>query len=992
MAQLDPNRQRIQDDLRGLISGDVRCDDVFIQLYASDASIYEIKPLGVVRPRSTDDVAACLQYANQKRIPVHPRGAGTGTAGGALGPGLVLDFSKYLRRVIHADDCSVRVQPGMVHERLNAHLRQHGRTFGPDPALATTSTVGSLIAVDGAGSHWLKYGQPSRHLLGLQIVLADGEIIEVGREPLAEKSTLHQSPRKRSIIQQLEKLLRSEAERIERGQPNTVVNRAGYRLAGVLADGYLDLAGIVAGSEGTLAVITEARLKTQPLPKYRGVGLLLFDSLEKATGAVPLILPHQPSACELMDRRHLTLVREMESRFEPLVPTRTEATLLVEVDGEEPYQVRRRMAAIVELVRREKNLAFGARQAFDPPQLKLFWSLTRQPQPALYRPKGTSLPVPVIEDLAVAPELLPEFLHRLQDVLRRHEVTASLLCHAGQGQLQVRPFIDLARPNAAETMQRLAEDTYGAVFDLGGTCGAERASGISRTPHLGRQYGELHNVFRRVKEIFDPQGILNPGKVVGGGEAISQCLRPVVRPGRPSHQNQRGGDPSKMRDLLELQLNWDPAQVIDVARMCNGCGDCRSQAPQTRMCPIFRVAPSEEASPRAKANLIRAVLTGEMSLASLSSEQFKQVAELCVHCHMCPVECPAGVDIPKLMLEGKGAYVSAHGLQASDWVASHLDLVSALGSAIAPLANWALGNRQARWLMEKLLGIAQGRKLPRVSSRSFLRRAARRRLTRPTRKSGRKVAYFVDIYANYHDPQLAEAAVAVLEHNGVSVYVPAEQKQAGMAAIACGAIEHAQRLAAHNVEIFAEAVRQGYHVVATEPAVAVCLTREYPNLVDDADARLLAENSSELCGYLWRMHKMGQLQLDFNPVNATLGYHWPCRVKALGVGAPGESLLKLIPGLAVQRCDEGCSGMAGTFGLKREHYRTSLRAGRGLINRLRDPHLQAGTTECSTCKIQMEQGSVKPTIHPVKLLALAYGLMPAAASLLTTPSQELIVT
>jgi Fe-S oxidoreductase len=297
-----------------------------------------------------------------------------------------------------------------------------------------------------------------------------------------------------------------------------------------------------------------------------------------------------------------------------------------------------------------------------------------------------------------------------------------------------------------------------------------------------------------------------------------------------------------------------------------------------------------------------------------------------------------------------------------------------------------------RWLLEKALGIAQGRKLPRVSSRSFLRRAARRRLTRPTRRSGPKVLYFVDVYANYWDPQLGEALVAVLERNGVAVYVPPDQLQAGMPSIACGALEHARYLAGRNVALLAELVRQGFDVVATEPAAALCLVHEYPQLLDDDDARLLAAHSSEACTYLWRMHTTGRLQLDFRPINASVGYHLPCHLRALEVGSPGENLLGLIPGLRVQRIEAGCSGMAGTFGLQQQNFRNSLRAGRRLIYRLRDSGLQAGTTECSTCKIQMEQASTKPTIHPIKLLAMAYGLIPEVADLLAASPKELVVT
>ena len=273
-----------------------------------------------------------------------------------------------------------------------------------------------------------------------------------------------------------------------------------------------------------------------------------------------------------------------------------------------------------------------------------------------------------------------------------------------------------------------------------------------------------------------------------------------------------------------------------------------------------------------------------------------------------------------------------------------------------------------------------------------MRLAARRRLTRANRRSGRKVIYFVDTFANYHDPQLGEALVAVLEHNGIAVFVHPAQASSGMPMISLGALGRSKRLAARNVALLAEAVRQGYHVVATEPSAALAITREYPALLDDDEARLVAENTSEACSYLWKLHQSGTLQLDLRPVNATIGYHQPCHLKALGVGSPGESLLRLIPGLVVRRFETGCSGMAGTFGLKRENYRSSLRAGRELIARVRDPGVQAGSTECSTCKLQMEQGTHKATIHPLKLLALAYGLMPEAVDLLSARNQELFVT
>lgn len=985
---MDQQRERIQEDLRGLVSGEVRCDDVFLQLYASDASVYQIMPLGVVRPRTAADIAAVIQYARENHLPIHARGAGTGLAGESLGPGLVLDFSSHFRRILRTDPTSVRLQPGVVHERLNHHLRLQGRLFGPDPAMSHVTTMGSVVALDGAGSHWLKYGSARRHVLSLQIVLADGAILEVGQEPLQNGVSADPDPRKRELVNQLVRLLSHNEEVIRRCQPRSLVNRFGYQLADVLTDHSLDLARLLTGSEGTLALITEMTVATQPVPRHRGVALLLFDRLENAARAVQEILQFSPSACDLMDRRHLSLAREVDSRYDTLIPPATEALLLAECQGDDPIDVRGRLRLIVERIRKKKRLAFDSRQTFSPQEIELYWQLARNNVSTLYRLKGSTRALPFVEDMAIPPETLPHFLVDMQNALKRSQVTATLFAHAGHGQLHLRPFLDLSDPQQVRTMESLAGELYELVFAVGGTVSGEHGAGLSRTPFMRRQAGDLYEVFCEVKRIFDPAGILNPGKVIEAGAGrLTDHLR-SQQSAAPSAETADSGP----RELVELQLHWSVDEVAQAARACNGCGACRSQAAGVRMCPVFRFAPSEESSPRAKANLMRGILSGQLDPESLKTDDFKSVADLCVNCQMCRLECPAGVDIPKLMLEAKASYVASNGLRFRDWIVTRLDLFSSLGSAASPLANWAIGNRQARWVLEKIAGIAQGRKLPRFAPRSFMRRAGRRRLTRPTRRSGRKVLYFVDTYANYHDTQLAEALVAVFEHNGVAVYVHPDQGQSGMAMVSMGAADRARRMAARNTEILAEAVRQGYTIVTSEPSAALCLKREYPDLLRDDDARLVAENASEACAYLWGLHLIGKLQLDLKPVNATVGYHMPCHLKALEVGSPGENLLRLIPGLNVHRVDKGCSGMAGTFGFKRENYRNSLRAGWPLISAVRESTWQAGTTECSACKIQMEQGTTKPTIHPLKLLALAYGLMPEAASLLTTRGQELIVT
>lgn len=1014
---MDQERQRIQEDLRGLLDGDVRCDDIFVQMYANDASVYEIRPLGVIRPRNVSDVVVAVQYAAEHNYSIHPRGGGSGVAGESLGSGLVLDFSQHMRRVISIEEDRVRLQPGVVHAQLNRLLKRRGQIFGPDPANTTVSTMGSVLALNSTGSHWLKYGTPRDLVESMQVVLADGTIIRAGYEqgkaiawdetcPVsasvrAATETEEKQPRSHQIQSRLSGLLERESEVVQAHRPQSLVHRCGYHVFDIADGDNVDLARLLVGSEGTLGMITEMTVRLQQLPAASGVVLLFFDRLENAAQAALEAREMSAIACDIMDRRLLSIARELDSRYRRLLPPEAEAMLLIEMEGDSAGDVRTRLDDLVRRIHHQQHLAFATWRATEEEEIKLAWDLIRNVVPRLYRLEGSARALPFVEDVAVPPERLTEFLTGLQNVLKEHEITASLFGHAGHGQLHVRPFLDLANPEHVYQMHSVAADIYQLALELKGTISGEHGAGLSRTWFMRDQFGPLYGVLREVKRTFDPNNLFNPGRVVADlPQPIHNNLRPVevaadLAPLSESTLLEGGyevdaGNADKPR--ITLQLAWSPDELVYTARTCNGCGRCRTLAPQERMCPIYRFAPREEASPRAKANLMRGILTGRLDSDTLADEELKSIADLCVNCHQCRIECPASVDIPRLMVEAKAQYVTTNGLRLSDSMLTQLDRLARWSNRLRPLYNWAIGNRQMRWLMEKLFGVAQGRKLPRVARRNFLRIAQRRRLHRPLRHSGRKVVYFVDVFANWFDVPLAEATIDVLEHNGISVYVPGNQLGAGMSAISEGAIDLARRLATRNVTLLADAIRQGYQVVTTEPAAAMCLTQEYPNLLDSDDARLVSENTVDACHYLWQMHENGQLELDLQPIVTTVGYHLPCHLRALPVPASGESLIKLIPGLVVKRLDHGCSGMAGTFGLKKKNYRNSLRAGWDLISAIRNSPVQVGTTECSACKLQMEQGTTKPTLHPLKLLALSYGLRPEIRALLHSQSTDLVVT
>jgi FAD/FMN-containing dehydrogenase/Fe-S oxidoreductase len=994
---VDERQVRIIEDLTPELQGEIHCDPLMVSMYATDGSLYQVPPLGVICPRSREDVVALVRYAIREKIPLTARGAGTGLAGESLGTGLAIDFSRHMHRIESIDATTVRVQPGVVCRELNRVLRRHGRYFPPDPSGASVTTVGSMLALDAAGSHSVRVGSTRDHVQSLEVVLAEGHCLELADEPIVAATAdssddiaatvgrpetvavAAEAKTRRRLVRQLAELLGANSTLIAERQPSLIRNRCGYFLRGVLAGGRLRMPRLLVGSEGTLALFTAATLHTAPLPAHRGVVLLIFGKMETAVAAVQAISTQQPSACDLLDRRLLSLARESDRRFAELIPASAEAALIVEQTGFAPSQIQSRIRMVIDTVRRSLDAEIVAHEAHTLDEVDFLWSLPEKVVPLLARLQGSTRPLAFVEDVAVPPEVLHDFLVRAQNTFQKHRVTASLYAHAAAGQVHLRPFLPAPTAETAPLLEAIARDLYELVFQVGGTISGEHGVGLSRTEFVHEQYGPLYDVFREIKQVFDPQALLNPGKILNDDPHLMvRNLRPPL-PQPPQ--------------AVELQLRWKADELWQVASRCNGCGHCRTRKEGLRMCPVFRIERSEEASPRAKANLIRQLLGGQLSAQEFATPEFKRIANLCFNCKQCQLECPSNVNVPQMMIEAKAAYVAEHGLGQADWILSRAHSFGALGSAASIAFNWALGNPMARWVIEKVCGISRLRKLPAFARRSFLRLAQREVLTRPVvRQSEKTVVYFVDHYANYHDPELARAFVAILRHNRIPVHVPPGQLASGMAMISAGDLDAAREFARANLRELADFAREGCPIVCTEPAAALCLKTEYPLLLDHPDVATVAGQVVEAGAFLERLHHAGRLRTDFAPLDVRVGYHTPCHLKALECGTPFENLLRLIPLMQVHKIEEGCSGMAGAWGLAEENFRDSIRIGWGLISRMRAGDLTAGATECSSCKMQMEQGTSTPTLHPIKLLALSYGLMPELRHRLEPSRRKLFVT
>jgi FAD/FMN-containing dehydrogenase/Fe-S oxidoreductase len=1014
---VDEHRARIYDDLRGLVAGELYFEPLDRAPFAHDASLYEIDPLGVVVPRTEDDVATVVRYAAEQRIPLHARGAGTDTGGGTLGNGLVIDFSRHLRKIVKIAADRVVVEPGVVLDTLNAELAPLGRRLEPVPVNARIGTVGGMISVDAAGARSLRFGSMGDQVEQLRVVFAQGEIADLGFTPWP---AYDEEPASFTdlIVRKLHNVYRQSQKRLAQLMPPVPRNRAGYALGRAAGAEGIHLARLVSGSEGTLALVLQAVLRTVPLPAAQGVVVLPFARLADAAASAQQCLGSdlEPSVCDLYDWRLLSLARDADPRYHDWIDEAAEAVLIVEFESDRHEEVAGKARLLIERMTRGGLLKADPVTVFRRTECERLVALRRLTEPLLMKSRSQSRPLAIVDDLAIPPHRLASVVRQFQDLLKRHGVMWTLNAYAGDGRIRLRPFLDMADPGDRARLEPLAREIYDLVIEAGGTISASQGCGLARTQFLPRQYGELVQVFREIKDAFDPSNLLNPGKVVGddphlmvrdlkrfpapplaldqdsgsgslfvpGTATGSGSFRvmeaePRAEPGEAS--GSAAGEPESpaaAHSVILPVLRWPAPGALAMASACHGCGECRTLEPTLRMCPSYRAHRREAATPRSQANLVRQIATGQVDPKLWGSEQFKAHAGLCIHCKLCQPECPAGVDVSSLMLEAKAAFVDNHGLPPHDWIFSRLEMWARLASRFPILSNFLMTRRSARWLIERVLGVSRHRVLPPVRRTPFTRRSQRLGLARPRpHQAGPRVVYFVDVYANYYDHELAESVVAVLHQAEVNVFVPSRQRSSGMAPLIVGDIDYARDIALSNLRVLGNAVRDGYTVVCSEPTAALMLRQEYVKLTDDLDAELVAQNTMDLGQYLAGLDARGQLPRPHEPLHARVGYHQPCHLRALDVGLPGLDLIRMIPELDVEFINRGCSGMGGTYGLGRDQFRTSLRAGRDLLRRLKDDDIEIGATECGACRIQMEQGLTKRTLHPIKLLSLGYGLNPS---------------
>jgi len=980
------------------VDGEVRFDEYSRQLYATDASAYEVTPVGVVFPRSTADVSAAVSLCAEWDVPVLPRGGGTSLAGQTVNEAVVLDFTRHMDRVheVDPDDRFARADPGVYLGDLNATLADYGLKFAPDPAWGDKSALGGAIGNNSTGSHSLQYGKTDAYVESCEVVLADGTVTEFGEiavETLRERADAEGSTEER-VYAAVARIL-DERETVEGAYPDLKRNVSGYNLDRLVEEaktGTVNLARLLAGSEGTFALVTEATVSLEPVPETKAVALLQYDSLLDATRDVAPIVAHDAAAVEVLDDVLLGLARDTEEfggLVEEMLEPGTGAVLLVEFYADSDDEGRQKVANLLAdrfpEVPTEAEPTAGAdgttdapvyataaAEAHDQTRRDRFWKLRKSGLPILLGRTTDDKHISFIEDAAVPPEQLPDFVADFQAVLEEEGSVASFYGHAGPGCLHIRPLVDTKTVDGVETMQVIAEKATDLVAEQGGSVSGEHGDGRARSRWNHKLYGQrVWDLSLSLKEAFDPNWLLNPGQVVGYREpGVDVPERALV----VEMTDNLRFDPDYEFDLgFEPQLEWDNDNGMEgMVELCHGCGGCRGPQETTGgvMCPTYRAAEEEMTSTRGRANMLRQAMSGDLPEDPASEAFVSEVMDLCIGCKGCARDCPSEVDMAKLKAELEYQAHQEGAATLRDRLFANIDSVSRLASALAPLSNWAQRLPASGLLAEKTLGIARERALPTFRREAFADWMAERDPAVAPDEASRKAAVFPDTYTNYSHPEAGKAAVRVLEAAGVHVRLAEDVAPSGRAAHSKGFLDTARERAQQNVRAFASYLADGFDVVVVEPSDAVMVQSDYLDLLAGDTVERVAANTYGVCEYLDR-HRLDE-RVDFEAPGESLTYHGHCHQTAVNRDHHAVGVLRRA-GYAVDALDSGCCGMAGSFGYEAEHYSMSQAIGSILEDQVAASPGEQVVAPGASCRSQLGDGpqARETPPHPVEALARA---------------------
>jgi FAD/FMN-containing dehydrogenase/Fe-S oxidoreductase len=1001
-----------QATLAQAIAGEVRCDRLSRALYSTDASVYQIVPLCVVIPRNETDVVETVRACARFGVPITARGGGTSQAGQAIGPGVILDFSKYLHRIveINASECWVRVEPGCVLDDLNNAVKAHGLQFAPDISTSNRATIGGMVANNSSGTHSLIHGKTIDHVVGLKVLLADGSIIQVGPMNDAQvENKCAQQNREGECYRVIRRLALENRDEIERRYPKILRRVGGYNLdcfvegraggvspllavrqPGANAPGSpWNLAELLVGSEGTLGITLEGALRLIELPRAKALMVVHFHELLDALAATPDILTHQPSAVEVIDKYVLdsTRLNPEASRLREFIQGDPRAILIVEFYGERAEDLPGRLDQL-EAALRKCGRGYHYHRATEAAAQGRIWKLRKAALGLSMAEKGDAKALSFVEDTAVAPENLRDYIAEFLQIVANCGTTAGVYAHASVGCLHVRPVINLKTEAGVRQFESIAAAVADLVLKYGGALSGEHGDGLVRTPFQEKMFGPaLYQAFRELKRTFDPQGILNPGKIVDAA---------------PLSSNLRYGPKHVTPDVPTTFDFSQDGGLVQAAELCAGVGECRKKR-EGVMCPSYQATCEEQHSTRGRANALRLALTGQLGLDGLTDPALAEALDLCLECKACKSECPTNVDMARLKAEFLDQYFRKNGLPFRNRMFGQVAKYARWGSHFPRAFNWLLRNPVSRWLNDKCFGIDRRRKAPALARRTFFRqlRDLYSKNEHFDLDAGEKdlklltpdVLLFVDTFANFYEPEAAWSAIRFLRSFGSRV-VPAlpeklSSSQAdrpeglvccGRPMISNGMLARAVEYARINLEKLYPWAETGKPIIACEPSCILTIKDDYPALLR-GEERKKAETVASVCRTFEEYAEEMLLRLDQDfgqwsppawmqngPKRILVQAH--CHQRSLVGMTPLMRVLRRIPGAEVIDLDAGCCGMAGSFGYEKEHYEISRLVGEQRLF----PAIH--TAEADTviaapgfsCRMQIRHFTGRTALHPAEVL------------------------
>jgi FAD/FMN-containing dehydrogenase/Fe-S oxidoreductase len=901
-------------ELKTAVKGDVLDDDHSLGMYSTDASVYQMKPVVVVLPADDDDVKKAIDIARCHKINILPRGGGTSLAGQTVGHAMVLDFSKRMNRIleINPEERWVCVQPGVVLDELNHQLKPYNLHFAPDPATSSRANIGGMIGNNSSGTKSILYGKTVDHVLEARVLLADGTELHLKERSAEEYRQIeNEESRQGEIYRRFRSIINEHRDEIERRFPKVMRRVGGYNFDEFIHTDRWNLCKLITGSEGTLAVTLEVKLNLEPLPKKKSVVVVHFEKLNEALKAVKPIVGFGPAAVEILDRTVLKMSREnlMTRHHCHFIQGEPEAILITEFYGDTDEEVQQRP---LQMIKELQRLGLGYSYPLYPEgrQYEDVWIVRKKGLGLMLGIKGEKKPLPFIEDAGIPIGVLPEYIESVLEICKKYQTGVAMYAHASVGVIHVRPILDLRQEQDIANFKHIADETFELVMKAGGSWSGEHGDGLVRSAYNERFFGtQLYNAFKELKKLFDPNDLMNPGKIVNA--------LPII------HNLRYGSDYADQSVKTEFKYRFE-SSFQDSVHMCTGVGECRKMLGGT-MCPSFKATRDEEHSTRGRANALRLAMSGQLDKDGLTSERINEVLDLCLSCKACKSECPSSVDMAKMKSDVMQLYYDKHGTGIREkLIKNSSKSASQIAGKLAGVVNSVQKSAPFRHALEKLAGFDQRRTLPSYTKEPFHLWYEQQNGTRF--KSGKKVVLFADTYLNYHEPEIGKSAVRLLNGCGFEVIL-ANVGCCQRPKISSGFLRDAKKEGAATLDGLKPHIRQGLPVVVCEPSCASALNDDFPDLIDDEEFALqLKQQVIMIDDFIAQEIAKGNIDKMIRSKAGDLLIHGHCHQKALYSTQSCKTVLEKT-GEKVTEIPSGCCGMAGSFGYEKRHYDISEKIG-----------------------------------------------------------------